>query len=277
MASKIGRFRLCRIFCLALTLIGFGSHGGAAADENAGSSFGCTDPVAVGVYEFGAWYSKGAGFTVDLLNELSRRSSCVFVLREIPRADVWRAMSSGEIDIVTASISTAERERHARFVRFLNIRNLMIGRIGTDPRIDSIDSFLTGRKGRIGVIDGFLYGSYFDFRLRSLLGDARIVATAAPDELFELLRRGEVDAILAPSVHYFHYLNEAERKSHFYVVDTSQAVPPTSGLAFSRRRFSAWQSDNWMRLIEAMLLDRSLLALAEQHLPPRVAPMVLAR
>jgi polar amino acid transport system substrate-binding protein len=268
-----------KISCFRLAIAGallFGFAGSALALEP-GRDYGCTTPIKVGVFEFGAWYAGGKGATVDLLNAITEYSRCRFEFVELPRSDVWIAMSRGEIDIVPSSIRTEERDKLAHFVTFVSIRHLAIVRGDTEQVPQSLDAFLASRSGTVALIDGFLYGSYFDFRLQGLLGDDRIVAVANPATLFDLLRSGAVELVLAPSVHYFYYVSEMERQSLFKVLDTTQAVPPDSGLALSRGRFSGPQADNWMRMIEHLLVNHTIRDILGQHLPPRVANSLVTK
>lgn len=253
------------------------TYAGAATALEPGRDYGCTTPIRIGVYEFGAWYTQGKGVTVDLFDVISAYTGCAFELVELPREDVWFAMSKGDIDVVPGSIWTKERAKLARFVTYVNVPNLAIIRRDGPDRSQSLDAFLAQRSGTIGLIDGFLYGSYFDFRLQSTLGDDRIVAATSPAILFELLRSGAVELVLAPSIHYFYYVSEMERQASFEVLDTSKAEAQQSGFALSRARFSGPQADNWMRMVEKLLLDGTIREVIGRHLPPRLANSIMTR
>lgn len=272
-----GATRLIRLM-LRWPLTGLLLGGFAApAMAEARSDFGCPAEIRVAVFEFGPWYENGKGITVDLLEAIRQRTGCRFALIEIPRAEAWIALANGDVDIIPTSIQTSERLKLARFVTYLNVRNLMIVRTDAAIPVASLDAFVADRTGRIGVINGFLYGSYFDFRLRSLFGDERISGVDDPRQLVDMLRQGEVDAILMPAGHYFSYVPEMERQAAFRVLDTSLATPQPSGYALSRRSFTPLQTDNWLRLIELMFLDGSLESLVSRHLPPRIAATITKR
>ncbi|TDQ84508.1 ABC-type amino acid transport substrate-binding protein [Dongia mobilis] len=239
-----------------------------------GDDLGCNRPLRVAVFEFGPWYRAGNGITIDLLEAIAARTGCAFQPVSLSRVAAWDALRDGTVDIIPNSIRTAERDRLARFVPFLRIRNLMIVRADAGNNLDSIDSFVADRTARLGVIRGFRYGSFFDLRLQSLLGDDRMTAADDPRDLVEQLRRGALDAILLPSGHFFAYVAEMDRQRAFRVLDTTAAGPVPSGLALSRDQFSGVQVDNWLRLVEAMVLDRSMENLIANHLPPRIAATI---
>lgn len=244
----------------------------AAQAADSARDYGCLRPLRVAVFEFGAWFHGGAGITPDFLELLAAKSGCQFELVDIPREEAWDALERGDVDIVPSSIRTPERDKLARFVNYLRVSNLMIAG-HTAPK--SLDAFIGETKGRLAMVDGFYYGAYFDLRMGSLLADARIVKVESPRQVFDLLRRGEVEAVFAATTSYHYYLSDAERLAHFKVIATG-AEPPPSGLAFSRISVSAVQLDNWMRLVEQMIMDRTLATLFRRHLPPRVAQTILS-
>lgn len=239
-----------------------------------GTDLGCDRPLRVAVFEFGPWYRAGKGITIDLLEAIASRTGCTFLPVILSRADAWDALRNGTVDIIPNTIRTAERDRVARFVSFLRIRNLMIVRADRGSALDSIDSFVADRAARLGIIAGFRYGSFFDLRLQSLLGDDRMTAVDDPRDLLDQLRMGDLDAILLPSGHYFAYVGEMDRQNVFRVLDTTSAAPIPSGFALSRDHFSGVQVDNWLRMVEVLVLDRTMENLIASHLPPRIAATI---
>ncbi|MDY0872742.1 transporter substrate-binding domain-containing protein [Dongia rigui] len=239
-----------------------------AAD--AGRDFGCTRPVRVGLVEFGPMYHQGKGVDIDLLDELARRTGCQFDIRITVRAKLWPAIEAGDIDIATNSISTPDRARLARFVTFFGFKNMMVMPSAEVGTTFSMPALVAKAGWRLGLVQGFRYGNYYDYHLKMLLGDDRVIFYETQEALFNGLRHGEVEAILAPSIHYFFYLTAAERE-HFTLVNASPAPPTPSGLALSRARFSAAQTDNWLRVVEGMRLDRTLHRIAARRVSAAAA------
>lgn len=236
-----------------------------AQADDAALKYGCNRPIRVGVEEFGAMYHAGAGVDADLLKELSRRSGCRFEIKNLLRVDLWPAMASGEIDMATSSISTRERAKIARFVTYFGFKNMMVMPTKEVGTTFSLAALVAKPTWRLGLVRGFRYGNYYDYNLKMLLGDNRIVDFQTHEQLFAALRRGNVEAILAPSVHFYFYLTADEQK-RFTLINASPAPPTPSGLAFARTQFSAAQVDNWLRLIESMRLDKTLHRLAERRM-----------
>lgn len=228
--------------------------------------FGCDRPIRVGIVEFGALYHNGVGIDADLIAELTRRSGCTFEIQRLMRVDLWPAIEAGRIDMATSSIATRGREKFARFVTYFGIKNMLVLPIIGSAHTYSLDAFIQQPHWRIGLVKGFRYGNDYDYHLKSLLGENRVVEFPTQAILFDALKAGTVDGILAPSVHYYFYLSEAERSEKFTLVNASAAPPTASGLALAKARFTAAQTDNWMRLIEGMRLDRTLHRFVVRHI-----------
>lgn len=220
--------------------------------------FGCDRPIRIGIVEFGALYHNGVGIDADLIAELGRRSGCTFEIQRIMRADLWPAIEAGQIDMATSSIATPGREKIARFVTYFGIKNMLVLPIMGSAHTYSLDAFIQQPTWRIGLVRGFRYGNDYDYHLKSLLGESRVVEFPTQAILFDALKAGTVDGVLAPSIHYYFYLSEAERSERFILVNASAAPPTASGLALAKARFTAAQADNWMRLVEGMRLDQTL-------------------
>ncbi|WP_374651400.1 substrate-binding periplasmic protein [Dongia sp.] len=254
--------------CLVLLLLA--ANIAFARAEDSALKYGCDRPLRVGIVEFGPMYFAEEGVDVDIIHEMSRRSGCQFEIASMLRIDLWPAIEAGDIDLATNSISTPQRTKLARFVTYFGFKNMMVVPSGRADAINSLPALTAEPDWRLGLVRGFRYGNYDDYHLKQLLGEARILEFPTHAELFDALRIGEVQAVLTPSVNYYFFLNEGERQ-HFVLVDASPAPPTPSGLALSRKKFSAPQVDNWLRLIESMRLDRTLHRYVERHISKSAA------
>ena len=249
----------------------------AASPKEAARDYGCKAPIRIAAFEFGAWYHDGRGISPDLVAELGQVTGCAFEYVPVPRLDAWAALGRGDIDVIPNSIRVGDRDKVARFVLFLRLQNLMIVRRDLPDAPDTVDGFVATKNMRFGILSGFYYGSYFDYRLNNLRGEDRISTAAEPGMLFDMLRRREIEVVLAPATNFFHFVPDMERQTQFRVIDTSQQLPSASGFAFSREKFSGQQVDNWMRRIDEMQSSGMLQRIIARHLPPRLADSVLAR
>jgi len=215
-------------------------------------------------------YHDGKGVDIDLLQELAKRTGCQFDIKITTRAKVWAQIEAGEVDLATNSISTPDRAKLARFVTYFGFKNMMVMPSSEVGTTFSLAALVERPDWRLGLVQGFRYGNYYDYHLKTLLGDDRVIYYDTQLALFEGLRHHEIEAILAPSIHYFFYLTPEERE-HFTLVNASPAPPTRSGLAFSRTQFSAAQVDNWLRVLEGMRLDQTLHRFATRHISSAAA------
>jgi polar amino acid transport system substrate-binding protein len=259
------RAKATGISLIWLAILAIASASDAIAQGDPAQDFGCAKPLRVAVIEFGAMYHDGAGVDADIIGELMWRSGCLFEVHKLQRAEIWPAIEAGSIDMATSSIATPGREKLARFVTYFGIKNMLVMPSAEVGATFSLDALVAKPAWRIGLVRGFRYGNYYDYHLKVLLGEDRVVELTTQEELFDALRTGKVEVILAPSIHYFFYFTEEERAA-FTLVDASPAPPTPSGLALSRATFNAAQVDNWLRLIEGMRLDQTLHRLASRHI-----------
>lgn len=255
--------------CCAMAPAGHAQAAYAASTDIA-RDYGCARPIRVGVIEFGSMYHDGKGVDIDLLGELTKRTGCQFDIKLTTRAKLWPQIEAGELDIATNSISTPDRAKLARFVTYFGFKNMMVMPADQVGTTFSLTALVEKADWRLGLVRGFRYGNYYDYHLKTLLGDDRVVFYDTQMALFDGLRHGEVEAILAPTIHYFFYLTPEEQE-HFTLVNASPAPPTRSGLAFSRTQFNPTQVDNWLRVLEGMRLDRTLHRFAARHISTAAA------
>lgn len=255
---------LCRTILL-LSLLVTGISPAQASD--AATQYGCARPLRIATVEMGPMSHFGEGVDDDLLKELERRSGCQFEIAEMPRIDIWPAIEDDDVDLATSQISTPERAKLAHFVTFFGFKNMMVVPAAKGASPASFPNFVARRNARLGLVRGYRYGNFYDYHLKSLLGDARVVEFVTHQDLYAALEQGRVQAILASSITYYFYLDPKLREK-FKLVDASPAPPTPSGVALSRKTFSESQADNWLRLIEAMRIDGTMHRLAADHIAP---------
>ena len=237
--------------------------------------YGCDRPLHVGVIEFGSMFhadeeGNSDGVDIDIIGELKKRTGCTFEITRTTRAQLWSQIEAGKIDLATNSISTPDRAKLARFVTYFGFKNMLVMPSDQVGNTFSLPALVSKPDWRLGLVRGFRYGNYYDYNLKLLSGEDRITLYQTQEELFDGLRHGEVAAILAPSIHYFFYL-DADERQRFSLINASPAPPTPSGLAFSRAKFNAAQINNWLRVLEAMRLDRTLHRFITRHVSTAAA------
>ncbi|WP_374377772.1 substrate-binding periplasmic protein [Dongia sp.] len=223
--------------------------------------------------ELGPMSHFGQGVDADVLKELARRSGCSFEIAEVPRIDIWPGIEDGRIDLATSQISTPQRAKLAHFVTYFGFKNMMVVPAAKGASPADFPTFVARKSAKLGLVRGYRYGNFYDYHLKSLLGDARVIEFATHQDLYAALEQGRVQAILAASMTYYYFLKSTQREK-FKLVDASPAPPTPSGVALSRRTFSGAQADNWLRLIEEMRIDGTMHRLAAGHIAAEALPQL---
>lgn len=268
-----GRFGVCRIFRLPpLIAVGMLLAGTPAAAQSA-ADYGCDRPVRLAFYEFGALYHDGAGIDRDVVEEVARRTGCQFVTDVEPRSQIWKELQAGTLDMTPSGLRNDARRQFVYFVPYLGLKNAVVAERAIADQITSFDDVVAHPEWRIGVVQAYLYGPYFDFRLNL----ARKQTQVYPDQdaIYRALQEGEVNVIISPAFNYEFYFRTPEQRQRFAMADVSPAPPIPQNMIFSQKRFTAGQLGAWSRLFEQMYLDGTIMRICEDHVSAQMARALL--
>jgi polar amino acid transport system substrate-binding protein len=225
--------------------------------------YGCDRPVKLAFYEFGPLYHNGFGIDSDVVEELARRADCRFDTVVLPRAEIWKQLAEGTLDVTTSGLRTDARSAFAYFIPYLGLKNVLITDRSKAAAIQSFEDVAEHADWRIGAVKGYLHGPYFDYRLQNI--PRQIVFYADQNAIYAALRTGEVQAIISPAFNYEFYFRTPQDQISFAMIDVSPAPPVTQNMVFSRRRFSDAEINAWNRLLEQMRLDGTLERICRKH------------
>lgn len=234
------------------------------------TALGCDRPIHIAFYEYGSLYHQGIGIDPDVIAELAKRTGCRFETVIIPRAQAWQELSTGELDMASSGIATPARRKFAYFINYLTFKDVIVIKAASAPTIKSFDDVANHADWRIGVVTGYTYGPFYDYRMRSIGDRTRIVGYPDQRALYEALVGGEVQLILSPALNFSFYFPLDQQAKDYAMVDVSPAPPIPHGLAISRARFTPAMVNAWMRVIEQMHLDGTLEKIYSDRLPPNV-------
>ena len=233
-------------------------------------SLGCDRPIHIAFYEYGSLYHEGVGIDPDVVAELGKRTGCRFETEIIPRAQAWKELAASEIDMASSGIATPARRKFAYFVNYLTFKDVIVTKAASAPAIKSFDDVANHADWRIGVVSGYTYGPFYDYRIRSIDDRTRIVGYPDQRALYEALVGGEVQLILSPALNFSFYFPLDQQAKDYAMVDVSPAPPIAHGLVMSRARFTPAMVNAWTRVMEQMHLDGTLEKIYSDRLPPDV-------
>lgn len=246
----------------------------ACAGPAAAASPTCPSaPIKVALYEVGLYYKKGVGLDKDLVDELQRRSKCVFTVVVMPRARIFKEMEAGRIDVATSVLETPERTRVMWITPYIQLRYYAIVGAGVPQDVHSMDDFLKSpTKLQWSTVRSFSYGPYFDPLLKSLADARRVHEVTDSGISYKMLAAQRVAGTLATPMVYHADLAEHGLTDKVRVeVWDPHMKPIPRGLGFSRQTFSEAQAGEWTKLVDMMNRDGTMKRLIGKYLPPQEA------
>jgi len=246
----------------------------AAAAHADPAAYGCAKPIRLSYYEFGNLYHQGVGIDPDVIAELAKRTGCHFQSDSQPRAEIWKQLAAGTLDMTNSGIRTDPRRKFAYFIPYLGWKNILVASAAVAARETSIDDIVADRAVKIGVVGGYALGPYYDFRLQPI-AETRVILYRDQDAIYAALRKGEVQAIVSPGINYDFYFRSKEDRAAFVRIDVPDAPVIPHNMIFSVKRFSDVEINNWQRLFDAMRSDGTLARIYHDHLPAETADAIL--
>jgi polar amino acid transport system substrate-binding protein len=246
-----------------------------ATASDAPSAFGCDLPIRIAFSESGALYHQGVGIDQDVITELAARTGCKFAPVVLPREQIWRQFNQRAVDMTTGARENAERDKFAYFVPYIGLKTVIISGTGIATQIRSFDDVLAHSEWRIGVVTGFFYGAYYDYRLHGLRDQYRIITYPDQQKLYNGLQHNDIQVILGQSINYAFYLPLDRDQQNFVMFDSSPSPAAPYNLVFRDDRFTPTMVDAWTRVIEKMRLDGTLEKIYRRHVSADVARYLL--
>lgn len=263
-----------RLLTVGLISLLCGSASTSAATEGP-ALYGCDRPIHLAYYEFGALFHAGVGIDPDVIEELSRRTGCVFDTEIKPRGQIWQELEAGTVDMTNSGIRTEARRKFAYFIPYLGWKNVVVTELSIAAMTSSFDEVLANPDWRIGVVKGYVHGPYYDFRLRIAAAEGRVIPYPDQDSIYQALKTGEVQVIISPAINYTFYLPTPEEQQKFVLVAYAPTPILRPSMVFSVKRFTNPQIDAWNRVFEQMRLDGTLERIYRKWLPANVAAAIL--
>lgn len=223
----------------------------------------CAHAYRVGISQIGYSYylledGTPAGSAFDFYTELGRRSGCTFQLWPLPRMRAWHEAGLQQLDIISPTIRTAERDQQGVFVEYFRNRNDILIDRRHGAGIDSLAQLLADPSIKIGLVRGHSNGPYFDRQLLPLIDQQRIQLSTTPRNLFHKLKAGRVQATVITAGIYQKELDDLALHEQLRVIQVPESDAFSVGLYLSRLTLEQPDID-WLRLhIQAMIADGTL-------------------
>jgi polar amino acid transport system substrate-binding protein len=233
-------------------------------------------PYTLAFYEFGALYHRStdgsfAGIDKDVVEELSRRSSCQFRTKLESRVRIWDQLAKHQLDLSVSGIATPERLAFAEFLPYFQIRNYVLMRPETAAALPTAKSFLADTKRRVAVVKSVKHGATFDLWLTKLREQQRVEELPDFDAVLRVFRAGKVDAILALPTSLDRMRSGDHFSEQFSVLDWAPTERIVHALIMSRQRVSAADRELLRAGLQSMHRDGTLEAIFTRHVGAAMA------
>lgn len=222
-------------------------------------------------YELGALYGRGAGgvhegIDKDLVEELSRRSGCVFTTVLESRVRIWDRLSRRLLDLSVSGIATPEREVFAEFIPYFQTRNYVLVTRKVAAEVPTPIDFLADKLRTVAVVKSFKHGALYDAWLDQLRAQRRVFEMADFPAAWHSLQLGRVDAVLALPTVWGPLLRQPQLKQQYTTLDWSPNDRIEHGLIVSKARVAESDKQRLRAAIQSMLRDGTVEATFARHL-----------
>ncbi|MFZ6676610.1 substrate-binding periplasmic protein [Undibacterium sp. Tian12W] len=241
-----------------------------------------SQPVKLDFIELGIYFKSergiaaGNGIDRDLVDELSRRSGCVFDAKVQPRARTWIELKAGRIDMMTATLSAPEREEQLWLFPYVRSHHIILLGPSAPTTLHTLEQFQAARSLKFGVIRGFVHSPFYDPLIAAWTQENRVRVYADEAHLINALMQGEVAAVTTyPGVFQF-YINARVNPNSVRMADWDKSnLQAVGNLGISKARFSHAEAHEWGMLIKAIQQDGTLLKIYRKYVGAHEAQNML--
>jgi len=166
-------------------------------------------PARAGISDLGyASYRDGAAFrgtTVDLLQEIQRRTGCPINLEWFPRGRLYAQFFSRQLEITGTSVRTPERDRQGVWLPYAYTHFELVLVNGQARKFHTLAEFVDGSTARLNVTRGIAYAPATQAQMDRLQKLGRLEYVNDYGVVFRKIQAGRAEGTLAPpAIHVLH-------------------------------------------------------------------------
>nr|WP_276510061.1 transporter substrate-binding domain-containing protein [Niveibacterium umoris] len=219
-----------------------------------------------------------AGYMIDEMRELARRSGCVIEAADYPVERIRVMSTKGQVSVKGFTSLDGPVAPPMYWVPTLQQDVRLLVRRDRAPADPSFDAAMRAPGLVIGVVRGLYYGDAFD-ALFDALPEARKDISATMDDLLRKLAAGRIDASPLLPVEYVKWLRDQHLEHQFISLPFSRDGTLTTGWKFFSPPIAPGDLKLLIRAAESMRDDGTDLKLIMHYLGPdearttvRIAP-----
>jgi len=202
----------------------------------------CERPYQVGVSPLGwAVFERERrlqGIVPDLMQALEARSGCTLVLALRPRARVLLEFSAGQLDLITSSLPTPERDAVGQFVPYAFTELDLVVRDSVPRHVDTATKLLSQDGLNLGLVRGVHQGPGLAPVIARLSELGRVELASDFENLAVRLNAGRFDAAIYPSAIHTKQIHDGLLDARVRVIDIPESEPLAIGVYLQRQSIS---------------------------------------
>jgi polar amino acid transport system substrate-binding protein len=229
----------------------------------------CPQVTRVGLSDlgYGAYREQGriGGITVDVANEMARRTGCKFEFHWYPRQRLFIELAAGHIDMTMGALRLPERDAYANFLPYGWVQyDLVLTRSG-GQHYTSLSDFVARGSGRLNVTRGIAYDPAIETQLALLAAAGRLESVNDFETVFGKLEMGRADGTLATPPIYGRYLKQSGLHARALIVPLPESAPRLTGIYLSKQTVTPATRRQFAAALKAMTEEQRVRAIYAQY------------
>ncbi|WP_152528880.1 substrate-binding periplasmic protein [Rhodoferax saidenbachensis] len=223
-------------------------------------------PITFAFFESGLMYSEKTNDGIDkaVMEELARRSKCVFEFSVRPRARIWLELERGDLMMTGSAIRTDERDVYAWAVNYFGLKAEVMVRSVNGRFPKTKEEFLKDESLKFAAARTFAHGDAMDAFLDELRQRNRVVEVPITS-MYEML---QINRFAAMPVYPLDGVYRAKHDVSQYSIasdwfPTDKSVP--RAMLFAKKHFTRPQVQEWRTLLQQMRDDGTLRKIYTQY------------
>jgi polar amino acid transport system substrate-binding protein len=220
----------------------------------------CPAVTRVGLSDLGyTAFRDGArigGISVDIVNEIARRTGCKFEFLWYPRQRLFVELEAGHIDMTMASLRTPERDTYARHLPYAYLQYDLVLSAPPGQHYTSLADFVARGTGRLNVTRGMNYDAAVETQLALLASAGRLEVVNDFETVFGKMEMGRADGTLATPPIYSRYLKSGSLRERASVIPMPEATPRFTGVYLSKKTVSMAVRQRYAAALKTMVAEQ---------------------
>jgi polar amino acid transport system substrate-binding protein len=196
------------------------------------------------------------GISVDVVNEIARRTGCKFEFLWYPRQRLFVELEAGRIDMTMAALRTPERDVYASYLPYAYLQYDLILADTPGKPYTGLADFVARGSGRLNVTRGMNYDVAVETQLALLAAGGRLEVVNDFETVFGKLEMGRAAGTLATPPIYTKYLKSAGLKGRASVIPMPEATPRFSGVYLSKKTMSPEVRQRYATALKTMVTEQ---------------------